>query len=1349
LSCLRPAMAPVDTNAVAQAVQAEIERQTAESFAAMSADELAATISKLEAQLEKAKSVRASKDSAPAMQVKAAAASDDLPELPWGCPVDGEKVRAYIEKNMSERIMMIDGAMGTTIQQYKFTEADFRMERFKDFDHDIKGNNDMLSLTQPDTIRDIHRRYFEAGADLCETNTFSGTKIAQADYAMEDIVYEINFESAKLAVQAAKEVTAKEPHRPRLVAGAIGPTNRTLSISPSVEDPGFRNCTWDEVVDAYMEQVEALVAGGVHVLLVETIFDTLNAKAALYAIDTFFDEHPEISKLPVIISGTIVDMSGRTLSGQTTEAFFVSIMHTNPICVGLNCALGATQMLPFMQALSAAAGPNCHVHSYPNAGLPNAMGGYDQTPKEFAKEVRQFADLGLVNMLGGCCGTTPDHIAALHQETKDIKPRVKPPMPDLPKMRISGLEAVTVDLETKGFLNLGERCNLAGSLKFKKLIMNGDYEKALDIAKHQAESGAQVLDINMDDGMLDGVAAMSKFLNMAIPEPDISRLPMMVDSSKYHILEAGLKCCQGKCIANSISLKEGEADFIKKAKVIKRFGAAVVVMAFDEQGQAAGYEDKIRICKRAYDILVGPQVGYPREDIIFDPNILTIATGLSEHNNYGKDFVLATKWIKENLPGAKVSGGVSNLSFGFRGLNALRESIHAVFLYHAIKAGMDMGIVNAGAMPIYSDIPQPMCQYVEEVVLNESKDGEHVERLLKFAEEEKERKEAGGGEVAKTNKLEWREKPIQERLTYSLIKGISEFVDEDTEEARQMIKSPLQVIEGPLMAGMNEVGDLFGAGKMFLPQVIKSARVMKKAVAYLIPYLEKEKEEVRAAREAAGLPPEDDKPKGTVLMATVKGDVHDIGKNIVAVVLGCNNYKVVDIGVMCPCDKILNAAIENKADIIGLSGLITPSLDEMVFVAQEMERRGMKQPIMIGGATTSKMHTAVKIMPKYSGFAIHVLDASRAVGVVSTLLNDSARDEYIEDVREQYDEMKEEHYASLQERKFLTLDKARGLKLNVDFKAAVPPAPKMCGVKTYKNFDLKELVPYIDWNPFFAVWQLRGKYPNRGYPKIFDDATVGTEAKKLHNDAVALMNEFIKDKTLEARAVVGIFPANSVGDDIEVYTDEKRSTTAGTFYTLRQQEEREDANYLALSDFVAPKESGAKDYVGAFAVSCGFGSDELCEKYKKENNDYNVIMTEAIADRLAEAFAELIHAKMRTELWAYAPDESMSPEDMLKVKYQGIRPAPGYPTQPDHTEKPTMWKLLDAEKNVGIKLTDSHAMLPAASVSALVFANPCAQYFQVGRVCKDQVCDYANRKGMTQAEVEKWMGPYLAYDPDA
>jgi len=909
--------AATDAQAIATAVQAEIERQAAAGFAAMTELELEAAIAKLEEQLEKAKV--ALKAAAPAVVAEKAADPNSLPPLPWGglfrgdTPmVDGPKVRKYVDETMSKRIMIIDGAMGTTIQEYKFSEADFRGERFKDFSHDIRGNNDMLVITQSDTIYDIHKRYFEAGADICETNTFSGTTIAQADYAMEDIVYEINFKAAQLAVQAAQFVTANEPHKPRLVAGAIGPTNRTLSISPSVEDPGFRNCTWDEIVIAYKQQVQALCDGGVHILLVETIFDTLNAKAALYAIDEFYDENPSYSPLPVMISGTIVDLSGRTLSGQTTEAFFVSVMHAKPICIGLNCALGATQMLPFMQDLANCA-TICHVHAYPNAGLPNAMGGYDQNGKEFATEVRQFADLGLVNMLGGCCGTTPEHIRCLAQEVKDIPPREKPVITGIPKMKISGLEACTVDLGTLGYINLGERCNLAGSIKFKKLIMNGEYDKALDIAKHQVESGAQVIDVNMDDGMLDGAAAMTKFLNMAIPEPDVSKLPIMVDSSKFHIVVAGLKCCQGKCIANSISLKEGEANFIKQAKIIRRFGAAVVVMAFDEEGQAAGYDEKIRICKRAYDILVSPAVDFPCEDIIFDPNILTIATGLPEHNNYGKDFIQSCKWIKDNLPGAKISGGVSNLSFGFRGLTELREAIHAVFLYHAIKNGMDMGIVNAGGMPIYTDIPEPMKQYVEDVVLNNSADGDHVERLLKFAEEEKERHKNGGVAVVVKNKLEWREKPIRERLTYSLIKGISEFVDEDTEEARLEIKSPLQVIEGPLMDGMNEVGDLFGAGKMFLPQVIKSARVMKKAVAYLVPYLEKEKEDVRADRLARGLPALDEKPKGTIIMATVKGDVHDIGKNIVGVVLGCNNYNVVDIGVMCSCNKILDAVVEHGA----------------------------------------------------------------------------------------------------------------------------------------------------------------------------------------------------------------------------------------------------------------------------------------------------------------------------------------------------------------------------------------------------------------------------------------------------
>lgn len=1294
--------------------------------------------------LELAKTALAKKVDTPKMV--AAKVTGTFPDLPWGGDkVDADMVRAYLESEMQKRIMVIDGAMGTTIQQYKFTEADFRGDRWKDIDQELKGNNDLLVFTQPDTIRDIHKRYFMAGADMVETNTFSGTWIAQADYKMEEIVYELNKTAAALAVDAAKEVTALQPHKPRLVCGAIGPTNRTLSISPSVEDPGFRNCTWDEVVGAYKEQVRGLIDGGVHILLVETIFDTLNAKAALFAIDEYFEESG-CPKLPVIISGTIVDMSGRTLSGQTTEAFYVSVAHSKPLCIGLNCALGASQMLPFMQAIAGCA--ECFVHSYPNAGLPNAMGGYDDTPQMFADAVRQFAELGLVNMLGGCCGTTPEHIGALAQmlEKENFKPHVRNPPCD--KMRLSGLEAITCDTNL-GFINIGERCNIAGSAKFKKLILDGQYDKGLEIALAQAESGAQVIDVNMDEGLLDGEYAMKKFLNMLIPEPDASKLPICVDSSKFHIGEAGLKCCQGKCIFNSISLKEGEEDFIKKAKTVKRYGAAVVVMAFDEVGQAANFEDKCRICKRAYDILVGPKVGFPPHDIIFDPNILTIATGLEEHNNYAKDFIMATKYIRENLPGAHISGGVSNLSFGFRGLTALREAMHAVFLYHAIQNGMDMGIVNAGAMPIYEDIPQPMRDYCEQVILNDSADGGHVERLLQFAEEEKERKAAGGGSAAKKDAAEWRAKPIKERLTYSLVKGLSEFVDEDVEEARHMFDTPLEVIEGPLMDGMNVVGDLFGAGKMFLPQVIKSARVMKKAVAYLLPFLEKEKAERKAANAAAGIVQEEEQEgKGTVVIATVKGDVHDIGKNIVAVVLGCNNFKVIDCGVMQPCADILRACNENKAQILGLSGLITPSLDEMVFVAKEMERTGMKIPLLIGGATTSKMHTAVKIDPVYSGVAMHVLDASRAVGVCTALLDPLKRNEMIEDVKEQYEELREDHYASLASRKFKTLEQARGAKLEVRWSDCTPPTPNLIGTKVYEDYPLEELLPYIDWNPFFQVWQLRGKYPNRGYPKIFNDETVGEEAKKLHADGLALLNDVIKNKTLKAKAVIGIFPANSVGDDIEVYSADG-STKTGTFHTLRQQEEREDAHYLAMSDFIAPKGSGVKDYIGGFAVSCGFGCEEVCAQLRAENDDYKGIMMEAIADRLAEAFAELLHHKMRTELWGYAPNESLSPEDMLKVKYQGIRPAPGYPTQPDHTEKRFLWSLLDAEKQTGISLTDSLAMLPAASVSALVFANPCSTYFQVGKVCKDQVSDYAARKAMSMEEAERWLGPYLAYDPAA
>jgi len=1340
--------AQLDVNAIAAAVQQEIARQQdATHYDDLSKDELEALVKTLGERLDLAKAALTAKD-APAL--KAQKVEGNWPDLPWGVAgkQDAAKIKAYIEKNMQERIMVIDGAMGTTIQQYKFTEEDFRGDKFTDCPdtQELKGNNDLLVFTQPDTIREIHRRYFMAGADICETNTFSGTVIAQADYGMEHIVYELNKIACELAVDAAKEVTSLEPERPRLVAGAIGPTNRTLSISPSVEDPGFRNCTWDEVVSAYKTQVKGLIDGGAHIILVETIFDTLNAKAALFAIDEYYEESG-CPRLPIMISGTIVDMSGRTLSGQTTEAFYVSMQHAKPICIGLNCALGADQMLPFMQALSNVA--ECFVHSYPNAGLPNAMGGYDETPESFAASVKLFCDNNLVNALGGCCGTTPEHIAAVNDMLKNstFKPRVRPD--PCTEMRISGLEPLTVN-KGLGFLNIGERCNIAGSAKFKRLILEGHYDQALEIARAQAENGAQVIDVNMDEGLLDGEYAITKFLNMLIPEPDISKLPICVDSSKFHIVEAGLKCCQGKCIVNSISLKEGEEDFVKKAKIVKRYGAAVVVMAFDEEGQAAGYEDKIRICKRAYDILVGPKVEFPPWDIIFDPNILTIATGLAEHNNYGKDFIQATNWITSNLPGAKISGGVSNLSFGFRGLTALREAIHAVFLYHAIQNGMTMGIVNAGAMPIYEDIEQPMRDYIEQVVLNESDDGEHVERLLKFAEEEKEKKEQGGSSAKVANKLEWREKPVCDRLTHALVKGIAEFVEEDTEEARHLFATNLEVIEGPLMAGMNVVGDLFGAGKMFLPQVIKSARVMKKAVAYLLPFMEAEKKKRAEERAAAGLAVEEEKGKGVIVMSTVKGDVHDIGKNIVGVVLGCNNYTVVDTGVMCNARDILQACIDNKADILGCSGLITPSLDEMVFVAKEMERTGLKIPLLIGGATTSKMHTAVKVSPNYpSGFAMHVLDASRAVSVCESLLNDKKRAEFIEDVKEQYEELREDHYASLASRKFLTLEKARQHSLNINWADVPIPTPKLLGTKVFEEYPLGELLPFIDWNPFFQVWQLRGKYPNRGYPKIFKDEAVGGEAKKLHDDALKLINEIVEKKMLTAKGVVGIWPANSVGDDIEVYSADGSGAVLGTFHTLRQQEEREDTTYYAMSDFIAPKSSGKKDYIGAFAVSTGFGCEEICAKLRKENDDYRGIMMEAVADRLAEAFAELLHYKMRTELWGYAPDEKVDIDDMLKVKYTGIRPAPGYPTQPDHTEKNLMWKLLGAESAAGIKLTDSLAMLPAASVSALVFANPCSTYFQVGKICKDQVVEYAGRKNMSVEEVEKWMGPYLGYDDKA
>ncbi|KAI8589474.1 methionine synthase [Geranomyces variabilis] len=1260
-------------------------------------------------------------------------------------PGQGAKVEAQLRKTLQERIMFIDGAMGTMIQRCRFSEEDFRTERFKDHPKDfLKGNNDLLSLTQPDAIYDIHCQYLEAGSDFIETNTFSGTSIAQADYLMQDIVYELNKVSAELAKKACDFYTAKDPSKPRFVAGAIGPTNQTLSISPSVENPSYRATNFDNMVTSYAEQVRGLLDGGADVLLVETIFDTLNAKAALYAIDQLFAEEG-YDRCPVLISGTIVDQSGRTLSGQTGEAFIASVSHGDPLAIGLNCALGADQMLPFLQNISK--NNPTFIICYPNAGLPNTFGEYDQAPKEMAEQVRPFAELGLLNIVGGCCGTTPDHIKAVADMCKGYAPRV-PVKLDPDTLIVSGLETLKINKAT-GFVNVGERCNVSGSKIFAKKILNAAYEEALAIGRAQVEAGAQVIDVNMDEGLLDGKAAMTKFLNYIASEPDIARVPLMIDSSNFEVVLAGLKCAQGKCIVNSISLKEGEADFIKKARIVKRFGAAVVVMAFDEEGQAVDAQRKYEICERSYKILT-EQVGFKGCELMFDLNILTIATGLEEHNNYAVEFIEACRMIKANLPGAKISGGVSNLSFAFRGKEVLRQAMHSVFLYHAIQAGMDMGIVNAGFLTIYDDIPKDLLEICENAVWN--KDPEVTEKLLQYAE-------THGKDATKSAEAaeEWRNEDVEQRLKHALVKGITKYIVEDTEEARlnrDKYPRPLNVIEGPLMAGMSVVGELFGAGKMFLPQVIKSARVMKSAVAHLIPFMEEE----RLANLAAGGIDDDDPNaayNGTVVLATVKGDVHDIGKNIVGVVLGCNNYKIIDLGVMTPCDKILAAAIKEKADIIGLSGLITPSLDEMVYVAKEMERAGMKIPLLIGGATTSKMHTAVKIAPRYSNAAVHVLDASKSVVVVSSLLDDSARDDFVDDIADEYEDLRAEHYEGLKDRRYLTLAAAKAKKAKIAWKQeTIPCKPTFFGTKSFNSYDLRSLIPYIDWNPFFQTWQLRGRYPNRGFPKIFNDETVGEEAKKLYDDATAMLETIVNEKILSATAAVGFWPAHSIGEDIEVYADEEARAAgkpAATFFGLRQQAEKDSENdepYYNLADFVAPRETGLADHVGAFAVSVGFGVDEKCKEYEAQHDDYSIIMLKALADRLTEALAEVVHADARRELWAYAPDEKLAPEEMLQVKYQGIRPACGYPTQPDHTEKETLWRLMDIEKLTGIGLTESLAMVPAASVSGILFAHPEAKYFAIGKIDKDQVADYSARKSQPAEKTERWLNSNLCYDLD-
>lgn len=1202
--------------------------------------------------------------------------------------------------------------MGTMIQRHVLTEEDFRGERFKNHPCDVKGNNDLLNLTRPDIIKSIHLEYLKAGADIIETNTFSTQRISLADYQMEELDYEMSFEGARIAKEAVQEFMAAQPDRKCFVAGAVGPTNRTLSISPDVNDPGFRALTFDELVDAYDAQVRGLVDGGSDLLLIETIFDTLNAKAAIYSIKKY--EQVIGRKIEIMISGTITDASGRTLSGQTVEAFLNSVIHANPLSIGFNCALGAQEMRPHIEELAAKAG--CYVSAYPNAGLPNEFGAYDEMPHETAHYVEDFIQHGFVNIVGGCCGTTPEHILCIAEKARNIVPR-KIPSPES-FLRLSGLEPVTITPESI-FVNIGERTNITGSPKFSKLILSGDFETALTVARQQVEGGAQVIDVNMDEGMIDSEASMTKFLNLIASEPDISKLPIMVDSSKWTVIEAGLKCLQGKGIVNSISLKEGEDKFRESARKIMTYGAAVVVMAFDEQGQADNYERRIQICKRSYDILVH-EIGFPAQDIIFDPNILTVATGLEEHNNYAVDFINATRWIKENLPYAKVSGGVSNISFSFRGNNTVREAMHSAFLYHAIRAGLDMGIVNAGMLEVYQEIPPELLERVEDVLLNRREDA--TERLVEFADTIKSK----GKEVVRDE--QWRNAPVEERLSHALVKGIIEYLDADVEEARQKYDRPIQVIEGPLMDGMNIVGDLFGAGKMFLPQVVKSARVMKKAVAYLLPFIEQEKLDNPDGNQNSSA--------GRVLMATVKGDVHDIGKNIVGVVLACNNFEIVDMGVMVPAQEIIKKAKEINADIIGLSGLITPSLDEMVHFAKEMEREGFNIPLIIGGATTSRIHAAVKVAPNYSGPAIHVLDASRSVTVCSTLMNPDTREDYIKGIREEYDKAREAHLNKRSDKRFKNIEEARQEGFKID-PALIAPAPSFTGTKVFENYPLEELVPYIDWTPFFQTWELRGSYP-----RILEDKVVGDEAKKLFNDAQILLKRIVDEKLLTAKAVIGFWPAKTNGDDILLDVDGKEVV----IHTLRQQAEKVAGQpYYALSDFIATAQSGLPDYFGGFALTAGIGCDELVAEFEAVYDDYNSIMAKALADRLAEAFAERMHELVRKEYWGYAKEEHLSNEDLIKEEYAGIRPAPGYPACPEHTEKGTLFELLDAEQKIGLHLTESYAMYPTAAVSGFYFAHPQSRYFGLGKITKDQIEDYAGRKNMPVEEVERWLSPNLAY----
>ncbi len=1226
---------------------------------------------------------------------------------------------------LKQRILVIDGAMGTMIQRYSPGEAEYRGDRFADWPTDVKGNSDVLVLSQPEMIRSIQEEYLRAGADIIETNTFSATRIAQADFGMEDLCYELNFEGARLARAAADAVST--PDRPRYVAGALGPTNRTASISPDVNDPGARNVSYDELVSAYLEQANGLVDGGSDLLLIETIFDTLNAKAAIFALETLFEERGR--RWPVIISGTITDASGRTLSGQVTEAFWNSMRHARPLAIGLNCALGAAEIRPYLAELSRIA--DAFVSCYPNAGLPNAFGEYDETADQMASVLQEFTSAGLVNIVGGCCGTTPDHIAAIGRVVEGVDPRELPATK--PAMRLSGLEPLNIT-EDSLFVNVGERTNITGSARFRNLIKAGDFDTALTVAAQQVENGAQVIDVNMDEGMIDGVAAMDRFLKLVASEPDISRVPVMVDSSKWEVIEAGLKTIQGKPIVNSISMKEGEEKFVREARLCRKYGAAVVVMAFDEQGQADNLERRKEICARAYRILVD-EVGFPAEDIIFDPNCFALATGIEEHATYGIDFIEACRWIKANLPGALISGGISNVSFSFRGNNPVREAIHAVFLFHAIKAGLDMGIVNAGALVVYDEIDPELRERIEDVVLNRRPDA--AERLLEIAE----KFNTAGEEKDPAAVDEWRNLPVHERITHSLVKGLDAYVEADTEELRAEISArggrPIEVIEGPLMDGMNVVGDLFGAGKMFLPQVVKSARVMKKAVAYLLPYIEAEKQ-----------PGDAETNNGTIVMATVKGDVHDIGKNIVGVVLQCNNYDVIDLGVMVPAQAIIDKAKEVGADMIGLSGLITPSLDEMVNFAAEMERQGLEIPLLIGGATTSRAHTAVKVSPRRTGPVIWVKDASRSVPVAAALLSDEQRPALLAATEEDYEALRERHSAK-HDRPMLTLTKARENRTPITWEGYVPPTPKRPGVTVFSDYDLAELREYIDWQPFFNAWEMKGKFPD-----ILNNPSSGEAARKLYDDAQDMLDRLIKDKWLTANGVIGLFPANAVGDDIEVYADTEphsggRTEVRATLRNLRQQgEHREGIPNRSLGDFVAPRDTGIADHVGAFAVTAGLGSQAKIAEFKADLDDYSAILLESLADRLAEAFAERMHERVRKELWGYADSEDLDSEALIGERYVGIRPAPGYPACPEHTEKATLWELLDVNANTGIELTDSMAMWPGAAVSGWYFSHPQSQYFVVGRLGQDQVADYAQRKGWTLKEAERWLSPNLGYNPE-